>query len=147
MEGVCSRFQDDVGDGATGASELSGVVAGAHVNRLNGLRRRNIDLQQARTLIVIYPLDLQVVEKASLAIDLRRQAVLRIEEFRMHSMCASSSRYQIQQILEIAVVSKGEIDHLPVVYLGAHVGPVRLKYRSFGTYYYAIAYGPRLKRE
>src|SRR2546429_6105918 len=31
----------------------------------------------------------------------RSQAVLRIEELRMHSMCASSSRHQIKQILEI----------------------------------------------
>src|SRR6266496_3284591 len=62
MEGVCARLQDDVSNGATGASELGGVVAGAYVNRLNGLCGRDVDLQQARSLIVIHALDLQVVE-------------------------------------------------------------------------------------
>src|SRR6266481_8015196 len=65
----------------------------------------------------------------------------------MHSMRASSSRHQIQQILEIAVISKGEINHLLAVYLGAHVGSVRLKYRGFSSYYHTFAYGPRIKRE
>src|SRR5260370_5584218 len=147
MEGVCARFQDDVGDGATGASELGGVVAGAHVNRLNGLCRWDIDLQQPRTLIVIHTLNLQVVEQASLAIHFCRQAVLRIEEFRMHSMRTSSSRHQIHEILEIAVISQGEINHLPAFNLLAHVGAVGLKDRSCRSYYYALGYGPRLKRE
>ena len=62
-------------------------------------------------------------------------------------MRTSSSRHQIQQILEISVISQGEIDHLPAFYLGAHVGSVGLKYRSFSSYYYAVTYGPRLKRE
>ncbi len=62
-------------------------------------------------------------------------------------MRASSSRHQIQQILEIAVISQREIDHLSAFYLGANVGSVRLKYRSFSSYYYALTYGPRLKRE
>ncbi len=62
MESVCTRFQYDVGDGATGTSELGGVVAGAHVNRLYGLCWRDVDLQQAGTLIVIHAFDLQVVE-------------------------------------------------------------------------------------
>src|SRR5712692_2374066 len=65
----------------------------------------------------------------------------------MHSMRPRGPRHQIQQILEIAVVSEGEIDHLPVVYLVAHVGSVRLKYRSFGGYYYTFVDGPRLKPE
>src|SRR6266851_1114485 len=65
----------------------------------------------------------------------------------MHSMRASSSRHQIQQILEIAVISKGEINHLLAVYLGAHVRSVRLKYRSLSSYYHTFGYGPRIKRE
>src|SRR5258708_28976087 len=82
-----------------------------------------------------------------LAIHFRRQGVLRSEEFKIQSMRACRPRHEIQQILEIAVVSEGEIDHLPVVYLVAHVGSVRLKYRSFGGYYYAFVDGSRLKRE
>src|SRR5207253_4807059 len=63
----------------------------------------------------------------------------------MHSVCASSSRHQIQQILEIAVISQGEIDHLPAFNLGADIGSVRLEYRSFSIHYYALGYGSRLK--
>ena len=59
---VCARLQNDVGDGPTGASELGCVVAGAYVDRLNGLCGRDVDLQQARALIVIHAFDLQVVE-------------------------------------------------------------------------------------
>src|SRR2546427_576081 len=62
MEGVCARLQNDVSNGATGASERGGVVARAHVDRLNGLCGRDVDLQQPGTLIVIHALDLQVVE-------------------------------------------------------------------------------------
>ena len=62
MEVVRPRLQDHIGHSATGASELGGVVARAHVDRLNGLCGRDVDLQQARTLIVIHALDLQVVE-------------------------------------------------------------------------------------
>ena len=82
-----------------------------------------------------------------MAIYFCRQAVLRIEELRMHSVCASSSRHQIQQILEIAVIPQGEIDHLLAFNLGADIGSVRLEYRSFSIHHHAFGYGSRLKRK
>src|SRR5712691_1526731 len=65
----------------------------------------------------------------------------------MHSMRTSSSWHQIQQILEISVISKGKIDHLLAFYLLTHVSAVRLKYRSFNSNYYGVTNGPWLKRE
>ena len=62
-------------------------------------------------------------------------------------MCASSSRHQIQQILEIAIISQRKIDHLPAFNLGADIGSVRLEYRSFSIHHHAFGYGSRLKRK
>ena len=71
MEVVRPGLQNNIRHGSASASELRGIVARAYVHRLDCLGRRNVDLKQTGTLIVVHSFNLQVVEQARLAIYFR----------------------------------------------------------------------------
>ena len=77
---VGARLQRDVGDRAAGAAELRVVGAGADVHRLDRLGRRNQRRQQSGAVVVVDAFDLDVVREPRLAVDVGREAVLRVEE-------------------------------------------------------------------
>jgi hypothetical protein len=83
MAVVGAGFEDGIGDGAGGASQLGFEVTGADVHGLQRFERGDVDLEQAGALIVVDTIELEIVGDARLSVDLRREAVLRVEELGM----------------------------------------------------------------
>src|SRR5580658_1545950 len=80
VELVRPGLQNDVGDRTGAASQIHRVVAGGDVHRADGLQRRDQDLQQAGTLVVVDPFNLVVVDHARSAVDFGLQGVGSVKE-------------------------------------------------------------------
>ena len=100
---IGSRPQCDVGDGAAGVAELGVVVAGVDAHALDRLDRRDQDGEQTGSLVVVHAVDLDVVGQTRLPVDVRREAVLRVEELGMRPERCRGARHRDQRALKVAI--------------------------------------------
>ena len=63
----------------------------------------------------------------------------------MHAVGARGARNQIHQVLEIAIVTQGQVGHLLGFHLLHNVRAVRLQNRNFGGDYHRFAVGAGLE--
>ena len=63
VEVIGARLELDIGNRPAGAAKLCRIVAGRAVHSLNRFGGRHVHLQQASSLVIINPLDLQIIEQ------------------------------------------------------------------------------------
>ncbi len=80
MECIGARLENDVGYGAGGTAKLSFEVVRGDVYRLDGVCRRDDDLQKAGTLVVVDAFDLIQVTLSGQSIGPCLQGALSVEE-------------------------------------------------------------------
>ena len=68
---IRTRFQHHVGDHAAGAAQLRLMIADRDTDHLDGLGRRNQDLEKPGALVVVDALDLVIITVPHLAVDFR----------------------------------------------------------------------------
>ena len=133
LELVGARLQRDVGDGAAGAAELGVVVARRDADGLERLGRRNQHGQQAGAVVVVDAFDLHVVGEARLAVDVRRQRVLRVEELRVRPERPRGAGHRGDHALEVAAEAERHRRDLLALDDAAGVGAIRLQRRRVGA--------------
>ena len=126
---VGAGLQRDVGDGSARSAELRVVVAGGDADRLDRLRRRDEHRQQPRPVIVVEPFNLDVVGQPRLPVDLRRQAVLRVEELRVRAERAGRAGHGHEDALEVPVEGQRHLLQLLAFDDAAGIGAVGLQRR------------------
>src|SRR5205807_2542587 len=99
-------------DSATGSSEFSIEVARCNADALDGVGRRDQHLKESSLFIVVYALNLDIIRKARLAVDLRLQAVLGVKELRMWARRPRATGHGKDQALEVPVESKRQFGDL-----------------------------------
>ncbi len=109
---VRARFDRHRTDCAASPTQLCVEVRGRHADGFNRVRRRNQHRQQSGLMVVVHAFDHKVVREARLAVDLRLQAVLRVEKFGVRARRARSAWHRHQQSLEIAVEAERQFGHL-----------------------------------
>ena len=119
--------QRHVRDRAAGAAELRVVHARRDVHRLDRFRRRNERRQQTGAVVVVDPFDLHVVGEPRLPVDVRREAVLRVEEFRVRPERPRRARYGDEHPLEVAVESERHFLQVDALDDAPRVGAVGLQ--------------------
>src|SRR5256885_1405259 len=82
-------------------SEFSIEVARGDADALDGIGRRDQHLKESGLFVVIYALNLDVIREARLAVNLRLQTVLGVEELRVWARWASATRHGKDQALEV----------------------------------------------
>src|SRR5262245_15666470 len=85
-------------------------------------------------MIVVHALELNVVEKAGLPVDVRRETVLGIEELRLRTKRPNGAWHQTDQSLEIPVERERHIFHLNGLELSSGVGAVSLENSGGGNH-------------
>src|SRR5439155_3686778 len=101
VQAIRSRPQTDVGHRAARAAQLRFVVAGGDIDGGQRFDGRNQNLQAIVAEIVVDSLYLIIVRLARLAVDPRRERVLRIVELGMDADHAVHARRQVEQALEV----------------------------------------------
>jgi hypothetical protein len=129
LELVGARLHDDRGHRPSGAPELGVEVRGRDADRIDGLRGRDEDREQAGLVIVVDAVDLDVVRKARLTVELRLLAVLGIEELRVRAAQRDAPGYGGPHPLEAPALAQRHVLDQPALDHPASVGPVGLEDR------------------
>ncbi len=129
---VGAGLQRHRGDGAAGAAELGVVVAGRDRDGFERLGGRHHHREQARAVDVVDAFDLHVVGQARLAVDVARQRILRVEEFRVRPERTASAGHRGDHALEVAAEAERHRGDLRAFDDAAGVGAVGLQRRRLG---------------
>ena len=144
---VRARPERDVDDGAARASKLRLVIGGRDIDGLERLDRRDQHLEQSAAVVVVDAFDLDVVRHSRLAVHVRGQAVLRVEELRMLARQPRRARHEDHQALKVAVEQERYVGELPRPDLDAGVRAIRLERGRRRRHLDRLARGSRLEHE
>ena len=124
---VGSRVDDHVAYRSDRPPQLGVIVAGRDVDGLDGLYRRNQDLQESGPLIVVDAFDLIAVPLAWLPVHLRLNRTRRIEELRVLEDRRPNARHQREQRLEVLIHRNRHVLESVGFKVRAYVGAVGLQ--------------------